>query len=261
MIGLGCGPLGDAAISDRDATRLVHVALDLGVRVFDTAPSYGDSEARLGRALAGRRASATLVTKGGYGVPGVAEWTPEVIARGIDRALSVMETDYLDAFLLHSCGPRDDLIAPLVEAREAGKVRAIGYAGDGDALAWAMRCDAFDVVECSVNVVDCAALDVVATGTRMVIGKRALANAPWSWASRPPRDDAAAYWDRWQPFRYDEETIVRFAAHAPGVTTALFGTRRADRLENIVRLAARGPLDRTQVDAIREAARRFPPIV
>ena len=261
MIGLGCGPLGDASLSDDEATRLVHAALDLGVRVFDTAPSYGTSEARLGRALRGRRASATLVTKGGYGVPGVADWTPEVIARGVDRALAVMETEYLDVFLLHSCGPRDDLIAPLVEAREAGKVRAIGYAGDGDPLAWAMRCDAFDVVECSVNVVDCAALDVVASGARMVLGKRSLANAPWSWSARPARDDAAAYWDRWQPLRYDEETIVRFAAHAPGVTTSLFGTRRPERLEAIVRHAAKGPLDPARVDAIRDAGRRFPPIV
>lgn len=261
MIGLGCGPLGDASLSDGEATRLVHAALDLGVRVFDTAPSYGTSEARLGRALEGRRASATVVTKGGYGVPGIADWTPEGIARGIDRALAVMGTDYLDAFLLHSCGPRDDLIAPLAEARQAGKVRAIGYAGDGDALAWAMRCDAFDVVECSVNVVDCTALDVVATGARMVLGKRSLANAPWAWTSRPPRDDAAAYWDRWQTLRYDEETIVRFAAHAPGVTTALFGTRRPERLANIVRLAAEGPLDPARADTIREAARRFPPVV
>ena len=261
MIGRGCGPLGDASLTDVEAIRLVHAALDLGVRVFDTAPSYGTSEARLGRALEGRRASATIVTKGGYGVPGVPDWTPEVLARGVDRALEVMHTDYLDAFLLHSCGPRDDLLAPLVRAREAGKVRAIGYAGDGDALRWAMQCDAFDVVECSVNVVDCAALDVVATGARMVIGKRSLANAPWSWASRPPRDDAAAYWDRWQPLRYDEETTVRFAAHAPGVTTALFGTRRPERLANIVTLAAKGPLDAARNDAIREAARRFPPIV
>src|SRR5262245_15325303 len=101
-LGLGCGPLGDPAISEENAAQLVHVALERGVCVFDTAPSYGESEARLGRALRGRRASAVLVTKGGYGVPGVADWTAEAVSLGIDRALRVLETDVIDAFLLHS---------------------------------------------------------------------------------------------------------------------------------------------------------------
>ncbi len=48
--------------------RLVHEALDLGVRVFDTAGVYGSgaSERVLGRAIRGRRDDVVIATKGGY---------------------------------------------------------------------------------------------------------------------------------------------------------------------------------------------------
>lgn len=161
-LGLGGGPLGDLGISDADAARVIDAALDAGVDLIDTAPSYGASEDRLGQALRGRRDQVVLVTKGGYGVPGVPDWSPAVIARGVDQALARLATDHLDVFLLHSCDRArlevGDLLEPLVAARAAGKVRAIGYAGDGDALAWAVRCPALDVVECSVNLVDQRAL-------------------------------------------------------------------------------------------------------
>ena len=49
-VGLGAGPLGDPALDDADAERLVRAAVDLGVTLIDTAPSYGRSEARIGAA-------------------------------------------------------------------------------------------------------------------------------------------------------------------------------------------------------------------
>jgi D-threo-aldose 1-dehydrogenase len=69
-LGFGCVNLGSARAgrSVKADVRLVHEALDLGVRVFDTADAYGSgaSERVLGRALVGRREDVTLATKGGY---------------------------------------------------------------------------------------------------------------------------------------------------------------------------------------------------
>ena len=223
-VGLGCGPLG--ATRADDAERLVHAALDLGVRTFDTAPSYGESESHLGRALRGR--DAVIVTKGGYGVPGCADWTRECVARGVDRALDVLGR--VDVFLLHSCEPRDDLIEPLVRAREAGKLRAIGYSGDGGGLAWAARVPEFDVIECSINLFDQRALAFVDCGKR-VLAKRSLGNAP-------------VYADRMRAM-FDApptiETAIRFAAWS-GVECALVGTTREAHLREVVAAAAKGPL-------------------
>ena len=267
-LGLGGGPLGDDAVSDEEATRLVHAALELGIRVLDTAPSYGRSEARIGRALAGRRASATVVTKGGYGVPGTPDWTPECIARGVDRALRALSTDYLDGFVLHSCAlgvlESGALLEPLVRAREAGKVRAIGYSGEGEALAWAAGCGALDLVECSVNLFDQRALrDViphVAARGVSVLAKRALGNVPWAAHARPGRADAAVYWDRMRAMfppgteAPTTELAIRFAAHAPGVSAALVGTRSIAHLTEVALAAARGPLP---ADVTRELHARF----
>ena len=256
--GLGGGPLGSEAFDYRHAARLLHRALELGVRVIDTAPSYGASEERIGRAI--RSASTQLrdelvvVTKGGYGIPGVPDWTPAVIEGGIDRAVSMLGTNRI-AFLLHSCSlerlARGDLVAPLVRARDAGKIRTIGYAGDGDALDWAVRSKAFDVVECSVNVVDQRALETVvpnaASNGLAIIGKRGFASGVWANGGRDGPDSVYArrFVDAYRDVGFDlgwEEIAVRFACHAPGVATALFGTTSVERLERAIGYAARGPL-------------------
>ena len=60
-IGLGCMSLGIADVysssvrDDDAAVALIHRALDLGVNFLDTAEIYGDSEVKVGKALAGRR--------------------------------------------------------------------------------------------------------------------------------------------------------------------------------------------------------------
>jgi aryl-alcohol dehydrogenase-like predicted oxidoreductase len=69
QLGLGCVGLGSSA--DRrvaDDVRLVHAAIELGIRVFDTADVYGGgaSEHVLGRALHRRRDEVTIATKGGF---------------------------------------------------------------------------------------------------------------------------------------------------------------------------------------------------
>jgi aryl-alcohol dehydrogenase-like predicted oxidoreductase len=52
-LGLGAGPLGDERLDDEGAEAVVRAALDHGLTLFDTARSYGRSEERLGRFLAG----------------------------------------------------------------------------------------------------------------------------------------------------------------------------------------------------------------
>ncbi|MGZ3424880.1 MAG: aldo/keto reductase [Polyangiales bacterium] len=68
-VGLGAGPIGDLALDDHDAARVIHAALDAGVNLIDTAPSYGASEDRIGRALLDRRERVLVVTKGATACP------------------------------------------------------------------------------------------------------------------------------------------------------------------------------------------------
>jgi aryl-alcohol dehydrogenase-like predicted oxidoreductase len=262
---VGGGAIGAADVDERSARAILDAALALDVNVVDTAPSYGESEARIGRALEGRRDGVVLVTKCGYGIEGVDDWTPACIARGIDRALARLRTDRIDVMLLHSCDrdrlARGELFAPLLDAKRAGKVRAVGYSGDGDALDFAIdlaiECGAFDVVECSVSVVDQRALAraiprAVEHGIG-VLAKRPWANGVASHRARPSRDDLAIYFDRWRAM-FDASAVassiaapsfadaIRFAAHAPGVACALLGTSRAEHLKEAARAVALGPL-------------------
>jgi aryl-alcohol dehydrogenase-like predicted oxidoreductase len=267
VLGLGAGPLGDARLDERSVDALVGGALDRGVTLFDTAPSYGTSEARLGRALGSRRGEAVLVTKGGYGVEGVADWTGEVIRLGIDAALRRLGTDVIDVFLLHSCDAatlrRDDILGELDRAKVAGKIRACGYSGENDALAAAVASRRFDVVECSVSPFDRASLggvvaDAAAAGLG-VLAKRTLANAAWRHASAPEAHDVRIYWERARAMAVDPsplawpEVSLRFAAYASGVSAALVGTASMAHLTEACAATMRGPLDAAVSSRLAEA--------
>ncbi len=65
------GPHASPAVSRGATGRLISRAIDLGITLFDTAPSYGrgEGERRLGTALRGRRRDELcLVTKAGIDI-------------------------------------------------------------------------------------------------------------------------------------------------------------------------------------------------
>lgn len=269
IVGLGAGRIGDPSQDERELERLLHGALDRGVTLVDTARSYGLSEERIGRLLASRRDAYALSTKVGYGVDGVPDWTGECVRRGVDGALERMRTDRIELVFLHSC-PRDvlergEVVDALRAAKQAGKVRAIGYSGENDALAWALASGAFDVVQCSINVADQRSIDdalpaAIERGVA-VLAKRPLANAAFALRERPGAPDTATYFDRLAALALDPrgvewpELALRFTAFTPGVTSAIVGTSRLAHLEAAIAWAERGPLDEDHRGAIRGAFR------
>jgi aryl-alcohol dehydrogenase-like predicted oxidoreductase len=253
-LGLGAGQIGEAEVDDRQAGRVLHAALDAGIRLIDTARGYGFSEERIGRHLASRRDEFVLVTKVGYDVEGVPDWTPAAITGGIERALRTLRTDELDVVLLHSCPletlQHGDVITALLDARTAGKLRVAGYSGENEVLDWAVRSGHFGAVETSVNVVDQWSLSHVLphAGGLGVIAKRPLANAPWRFTDRPVGHYAETYWERLRaldlrpPDGDWAATATRFAAYAPGVSTAIVGTASVEHLHAAIAAVSRGPL-------------------
>ena len=76
-------------------TRLVRYAYDHGIRFFETAEAYGDSQQMLGVALKGLpRDSYRLMTK-------VTTWDPGDPADRLDQLLKNSDTEYFDIMLLH----------------------------------------------------------------------------------------------------------------------------------------------------------------
>jgi len=258
VLGFGAGHIGGDDLDDRAAEALLHAVLDAGVTLVDLARSYGRAEERVGRFLAQRRDEVVLSTKGGYGIDGVADWTYDAVARGIDEALGRLRTDRIDVFHLHSCDratlERGDVVRALEDARKGGKVRVPAYSGENDALDFAVACGAFGSVQCSVNLADQRALDgAIARASERgmgVIGKRPIANAAWRFAERPRGDYAEVYWERLQSLATGDgphnslksltEMALRFSAFAPGVSSVIVGTRSLEHLRANVDMVAQG---------------------
>jgi aryl-alcohol dehydrogenase-like predicted oxidoreductase len=268
VLGFGTGRIGGDDVTEAEASAVLHRALDLGLTLIDSARSYGRAEARIGRHLSARRDAFILVTKVGYGIAGHEDWTGSSIRAGIDEALALFRTDRIDVVLLHSCPAavlaRDDIEAALEDAVRAGKARFVGYSGENEDLDAAMGRPWCRVIETSVNLYDQRGLEraVRRASARAiaVIAKRPLANAPWRFSSRPTGHYAEPYWERMG--RMDlrdlgdlDETAIRFAAHAPGVSTAIVGTSSLAHLERAASAASKGPLDDPIWHRVRDAFR------
>lgn len=266
-LGYGAGQLGDAALSAQEVRGLLGCLQQMGINLIDTARGYGESEARIGRLLPGKREQWVISTKIGYGVEGVADWTEKCIRIGIDQALQRLQTDYLDIAHLHSCPVQvlrqGEVTLALQTAVKHGKVRVAAYSGENEALAWAIKSGAFGSVQCSVNLCDQYSLRELLPQAREqglgVIAKRPLANAFWRFVSQPHGDYSEVYWQRWHKMAVEtdlapEELAVRFTVYAAGVHSAIIGTRRPEHLEQNLRLAAKGPLP---ADLLRQISERF----
>jgi predicted aldo/keto reductase-like oxidoreductase len=137
IIGLGGYHLGKAK-TIAEAVRIVHEALDAGVNFLDNAWEYhdGESERRMGRAIADRRDSVFLMTKVcTHGRDAT------VAMRQLDESLRRLRTDHLDLWQIHECVYFNDperhfakggVIDALELAKAQGKVRYVGFTGHKD---------------------------------------------------------------------------------------------------------------------------------
>jgi aryl-alcohol dehydrogenase-like predicted oxidoreductase len=171
-LGFGCGGV-LGRVGRRGSLRAMAAAWDAGVRLFDTARSYGygDAEGLLGEFLPGRREHAIVVTKFGIVPSSLPRWKraarplvramlrvlpaaragvrsqiapPEhrfdvlTLRRSLETSLRQLRTDYVDVLLAHeapaSLLAQDDLMAELQAVVREGKARRVGVsAGPQDA--------------------------------------------------------------------------------------------------------------------------------
>jgi len=139
VVGFGTWPIGGARYGqsdDAEAIAAIHAALEAGVNLFDTAPSYGNGHAEelLGNALLGRRDQAIIVTKGGMisdenaFITGL-DSSREHLVKGLDVSLARLKTDYVDLFLLHwpdGETPMAEIAESLGYLVQTGKTKAVG---------------------------------------------------------------------------------------------------------------------------------------
>jgi aryl-alcohol dehydrogenase-like predicted oxidoreductase len=119
--GLNVMPIGFGSIVVMDsepaeASRIVEDAVEFGINYFDVAPSYGNSEQKLGPALEPFRKDIHLACK-----------THLRDAKGaretLDQSLEYLKTDYFDVFQLHADLVTDNLLGTGQSSRfEVGRL-------------------------------------------------------------------------------------------------------------------------------------------
>ncbi len=137
---------GESEIDQETVNRLVDYAIEYGVNYFDTSPVYcqGLSERSTGIALSRHpRNKYFIATKISNSNP--ATWPTKASIEMYENSFKELHVDYIDYYLLHSIGGGDDALATfngrymdngmldfLVEQREKGRIRNLGFSYHGD---------------------------------------------------------------------------------------------------------------------------------
>lgn len=136
-IGVGGFHLGVPAVDEALAVRIVREAVDRGITFMDNCWDYNEglSEVRMGKALRdGYRDRVFLMTK-------IDGRTKKEAAKQLDESLRRLQVDHVDLVQHHEMIRFEDphrvfreggANEALVEAREAGKLRYIGFTGHKD---------------------------------------------------------------------------------------------------------------------------------
>jgi Predicted oxidoreductases of the aldo/keto reductase family len=107
------------------AVKILRRAYEGGMRFFDTARAYTDSEEKLGNAFVGMRDKIYIATK-------TMARTPEMFWEQLDTSLKLLQTDYVDLYQFHcvdTCykpGDGSGMYECMQQAKEQGKIRHIG---------------------------------------------------------------------------------------------------------------------------------------
>ena len=122
-------------LSERNAVRLLHAAIDSGINFFDTARMYGNSERIMGKAFKDRRDQVVLSTKcrhlrDSQGNLPSGPKLREIIETSLYESLEVLQTNYVEIFMLHQADigilENDEILTIFSKLKKEGLFRAAG---------------------------------------------------------------------------------------------------------------------------------------
>ena len=115
ILGLGGAFAVARSGSPEEAAAIVERSIDLGVNFIDTAPTYGASEANIGRVMLRRRQEVFLASK-------TIDRSYDGTMRLFEQSLKRLQTDHLDLLQLHGVHTANDLKTAL---RPGGAMSAL----------------------------------------------------------------------------------------------------------------------------------------
>ncbi|MBW8039309.1 MAG: hypothetical protein FVQ85_04850 [Planctomycetes bacterium] len=146
--GAGLVEVWGSPLSPEDRVKLVRYAYDRGVRYYDTAGNYMESQPILGEALKDVRDNVFLTSK-------VEVMRASNTRKAFEKVLGELKTDYLDAILIHGTPGLEQMTVAeamkvrgeLVKLRDEGAVRFIGFSAHSyfDKALALIESDGFDL--------------------------------------------------------------------------------------------------------------------
>jgi len=130
----GFGALPIQRVTEDEAVYLLKKAYDYGIRFFDTARGYSDSEKKIGLALKEVRKDIIIATKTGA-------QNVDSFWKDLNTSLEMLQTDYIDIYQFHTpsfCPKPNDgtgLYEAMLEAKEKGMIKHIGLSNHKLAVA------------------------------------------------------------------------------------------------------------------------------
>ena len=257
-----------------ESVRMIRRAIDGGITFMDNCWDYagGDAEVRMGRALRdGYRERVFLMTK-------IDAHIASVATAQIEQCLQRLQTDYLDLLQIHEVIRHDDpdrVFAPggtmeaLLAARQAGKIRHIGFTGHKDPAIHLKMLNMdfdWDTVQMPLNCVDAhhrsfeaLVLPVLVERNIGVLGMKPLAageavrrgaasaeeclryamSLPTSVVitgcdSMPIIEQAIRVWQEFKPMTAEEMAALRRRTAAHGTGGSLEGYKTGGRFDGTI---------------------------
>ena len=143
----GFGALPVQRVNQETAVKLLRKAYEGGMRFFDTARAYSDSEEKVGEAFEGIRNNIYIATK-------TAAKTPEEFWKQLETSLKNLRTDYIDIYQFHCAdqcyvpGDGTGMDEAMLEAKAQGKIRHIGITAHKIGVAEeSIRCGYYETLQ------------------------------------------------------------------------------------------------------------------
>lgn len=278
---------GNEEIDQEMVNRMVDYAIERGVNYFDTSPAYcrGKSEHATGIALARHdRNKFFIATKLSNFAPQT--WSREASMEMYLNSFKELQVDHIDYLLLHGIGMGSDAMAEfrgryidngmldfLMEEREAGKIRNLGFSYHGDISVFDYLLEnhdkyKWDFVQIQLNYLDwryakqinprntdaeylyneLSKRGIPAIIMEPLLGGR-LSNVP---------DNVVAHLKQRNPNASVASWAFRFAGSFPGVLTVLSGMTLMEHLQdNINTYSPLKPLSEEEFSFLQQAADRM----
>lgn len=183
------GAAGFGKLTRSEVSTLLGTALECGIIRIDTAHGYEGSEERIGRFL---KTNNQFEVNSKVGLPDPSIFTPVGIRLSVEDSLRRLGIEQLGTLFVHSLHAKyltDENIEAMCLLRKQGKIKKLGYAGDGNNLSEAVKILSISDFMFTFNIIDQSNFEVIqrAPSNANIYYKLAMGQAIWTslkWSSR-----------------------------------------------------------------------------